>query len=99
MRMMMKLEWETEAANQTIREGKMPGLLQDTMERLKPEAVYFAPLDGRRTVFAFFDLKDPSDLPAISEPLFQAGNANIRLVPAMNLDDLMAGLQKAGIAG
>jgi hypothetical protein len=41
-----------------------------------------------------FDLKDPSDIPSIAEPLFQSMNAKITLTPVMNAEDLMKGLEK-----
>ena len=43
----------------------------------------------------FFDLADPSDIPPIAEPLFQELNATVEFFPAMNGDDLGAGLGKA----
>jgi len=41
-----------------------------------------------------FDLKDPSQLPPISEPLFSKLNAKIQLFPVMNQEDLQKGLQQ-----
>jgi hypothetical protein len=34
------------------------------------------------------DLKDPSDIPVIAEPLFQLYNAAVEFIPVMNFDDL-----------
>jgi hypothetical protein len=66
-----------------------------TVERIKPEATYFGPLRGQRTMFAVFDLDDPGQLPKISEPLFKIG-AVVEIVPAMNLEDLQRGLVAIG---
>jgi hypothetical protein len=64
------------------------------MAAVKPEAAYFFPQDGLRTMMIFFDMKDPSQLPEFGEPLFEELNAKIDVSPAMNLDDLMAGFKK-----
>jgi hypothetical protein len=50
------------------------------------------PEDGIRTAFIVFDLKDPSELPALTEPLFSNLKANIRMFPVMNREDLETGL-------
>jgi hypothetical protein len=94
MRMMMKVKMDTEAASRAIQDGSLPKLLEETMERLQPEAAYFGPEGGVRTAFIIFDLKDPSDLPSISEPLFRGAKANIEMIPVMNREDLQKGLQQ-----
>ena len=94
MRMLLKAQLEVEKANQAITEGRLQQALQSVLGELKPEAAYFAPLDGKRTALIFFDLQAPSDLPRVSEPFFQIGNANVQIVPAMNAEDLQAGLQR-----
>ena len=92
MRCLLKMEMDTEAGNRAIRDGSMPQLLQELMEKTKPEATYFATQDGRRTAFIFFDLKDPSDTPPIAELGFQNLNAKVTFTPVMNMDDLQKGL-------
>jgi hypothetical protein len=94
MRMMMKVQFDTEAGSQAIRDGLMPRLLEESFARLQPEAAYFGPEDGLRTAFIVFDLKDPSQLPSISEPLFSVGKANVKMFPVMNQEDLQKGLQQ-----
>ena len=66
MRTMMKVKLDTEAASRAIADGSLPGLMQEVLARLQPEAAYFGPEGGVRTAFLVFDLKDPSDLPRIS---------------------------------
>jgi hypothetical protein len=92
--MMMKVQMDTEAASQAVADGSMPQLMQDMMERLQPEATYFGPEDGMRTAFIVFDLKDPSQLPPISEPFFSKLKATVRMFPVMNREDLQKGLQQ-----
>jgi hypothetical protein len=92
--MMMKMKLDTEAASKLIADGSMPQLMQETMERLRPEAAYFGPEDGVRTAFIVFDLQDPSDLPVITEPLFNRLKATVEMFPVMDRDDLQRGLQQ-----
>jgi hypothetical protein len=94
---MMKIKIDTEAGSRAIEDGSMPKLLEEMMGRLQPEAAYFGPEDGVRTAFIVFDLKDPSDLPRITEPLFRTAKAKIVMFPVMNQEDLQKGLQQ--IAG
>ena len=97
MRMMMKVKMDTEAGSRAIEDGSLPKLLEATMERLQPEAAYFGPEGGVRTAFIIFDLKDPSDLPSISEPLFRGAKAKVEMLPVMDRADLQKGLRQ--IAG
>ncbi|MGI9082412.1 MAG: hypothetical protein ACR2FZ_09045 [Thermoleophilaceae bacterium] len=96
MRTLLKVQMETEAANEAISQGQMPGIMQQTTERLQPEAAYFSPADGVRTAYFVFDLKDPSDIPVISEPLFQTLRARLTFTPVMNQEDLQKGLSQIG---
>jgi hypothetical protein len=96
MRMMMKVQIDTEAGSKALADGSMPQFMQEVMGRLKPEAAYFGPENGVRTAFIIFDLQNPSELPAISEPFFSKLNANIQLFPVMNQEDLQKGLQQLG---
>ncbi len=61
---------------------------------VEPEAVYIGTEDGVRRVLVFFDLKDASDIPAVTEPFFQNANASVELMPVMNMEDLQAGMAK-----
>ena len=94
MRMMMKVQMDTEAASRAVGDGALPQLMQQMMDRLKPESAYFGPEDGVRTAFIVFDLEDPSQLPSISEPFFSKLKANVRMFPVMNREDLEKGLQQ-----
>jgi len=94
MRMMLKVQMDTEAGSRAIADGSMPQLMQEMIERLHPESAYFGPEDGVRTAFIVFDLQDPSQLPAISEPFFSNVKANVKLFPVMDREDLQKGLQQ-----
>ena len=69
------------------------------MQKLKPEAAYFAPMDGKRGGMIFFNLDEPSQIIEAVEPLFSSINAAVELIPVMNGDDLRKGLAKATSKG
>ena len=98
MRMMMKVTMDTEAGSRGIADGSLPRLMQEMMERLQPEAAYFGPEGGNRTAFIVFDLENPSQLPALTEPLFSKMKARVEMFPVMNREDLMRGLQEIAAA-
>lgn len=94
MRTLMKVQMDTEAASEAIRNGTMQTTLQTAMEQLRPEAAYFTAQDGMRTAFIVFDLREPAQIPTIAEPLFSPLKAKIDLSPVMNLDDVQAGIEE-----
>lgn len=91
MRMMLRSRIPAEAGSRALQDGSMPQTIQSMIERLQPEAVYFTPQEGQRSVTIVFDMSDPSELPAISEPLFRM-NATVDIGPAMTPEDLQRGL-------
>jgi hypothetical protein len=96
MRVLLKAKMPVEAGNAAIREGRLPKLIDGTIEQLKPEASYFYADGGKRCMLLVFDLKDPSQLPALTERLFGEANAEIEMSPVMNLEDLRKGLGQLG---
>lgn len=96
MRMMMKVQMDVAAGSKALQSGRMPQVMQTMMEMLKPEAAYFGPDSGVRTAFIIFDMTDPSQLPALTEPLFSEFMARVELFPVMNREDLERGLSQLG---
>ncbi len=94
MRTMMRVTIPVDAGNKAIRENSLPKLMQSFVEQYKPEAAYFFPSEGKRSALFFFDLKEPSLIPVIAEPLFMGLNAAVEFVPVMNADDLRSGLER-----
>jgi len=92
MRMMMRVYIPVEAGNGAIKNGSLAKTIQQFMDAAKPEAAYFVADGGERTAYFFFDLKEPSDIPTIAEPFFSNLQAAIDVTPAMNIEDVKAGL-------
>jgi hypothetical protein len=90
--MLLKVQMDTPASNEAIKQGKLLELMESALEELKPEAAYFTVDNGCRTAFFFFDLADPSQMPKISEPFFMEIGAKIHYSPVMNPEDLRKGL-------
>ncbi len=88
MRFLLKVNMPVEAGNAAAKEGKLGKTIQSILDDLKPEAVYFAADNGRRTAFIFLEMKDASQIPAIAEPWFLAFNASIEIQPVMVPKDL-----------
>ena len=95
MRTLLKFEIPVEAGNAVIKDGSIEKVLGSTLERLRPEAAYFYAEHGRRAGIIVFDLKEPSDIPSVVEPMFSGFNASIEIYPAMNADELKAGIPQS----
>jgi hypothetical protein len=98
MRCLVKISIPVESGNASISDGTLPKTIESILNELKPEAAYFAEENGKRTGFVFFDLKEPSQIPAVAEPWFLAFNAHVEFHPAMTLEDLKKatpGIEKA----
>jgi hypothetical protein len=93
--MMLKVSMPVEAGNRGVKEGILPKTVMRFVEQMNPEASYFFPEGGLRTALFFFDLENPEMIPTVVEPFFTHLNASITLTPAMNLEDMKAGVQKA----
>ena len=96
MRMMMKVQVDTEAGSRAIGDGSLTRVMQETLGRLQPEAAYFGPENGMRTAYIVFNLEEPSQLPSITEPMFSNLKANIQMFPVMDREDLQKGLGQLG---
>ena len=92
MRTMLKISIPVTTGNKAVQDGSLPRVMQTTLEALKPEAAYFFPDGGKRTALMVFELREPSQIPVVVEPLFIGLDADIQLIPVMNAQDLQAGL-------
>ena len=90
---MLTVSFPVQEGNAALNNGQLPKILQNFIEQYKPEAAYFSTNDdGERASIMVFDLKDPSEMPKISEPLFQGLNARVTFKPVMNAEDLKKGI-------
>ncbi|MFI8326573.1 hypothetical protein [Streptomyces sp. NPDC085529] len=92
MRMLLKVEMNTETSNELIRQGAAEQVIKEALGRIHPEAAYFTVENGCRTGYFFFDLTDTTDLPSISEPFFMRLGAKVHYSPVMNQQELAEGL-------
>ncbi len=95
MRTMLQVSVPVERGNKAIADGSLPKLVQGLLADLKPEAAYFFPSEGLRSFVVVFDLADPSQIPAIAEPLFMLLDAEVDFRPVMTAEDLAKGLGAA----
>jgi len=96
MRMMVRWLVPAEQGNASIDSGAMQESVASMLRDLKPEAAYFFATGGKRSGMMVFDMADPSQIPQIAEPLFQAFNAEVEFLPVMNADDLQEAFSKLG---
>jgi hypothetical protein len=79
MRFMISTRVPTERANALMKDGSFSQIVQSLMEDLKPEAVYFTDIDGARGGYFIVNIDDPSELPAMVEPIFHGLGATIEV--------------------
>lgn len=91
MRMMLKAHLEVQVANIAMSDGSVEKTIGEVMQYCKPEAAYFCTEGGRRTIYAVFDLAEPSDIVVLAEPLFQNLGAEVEFIPVMVQADLQKG--------
>jgi hypothetical protein len=99
MRMLLRVSIPVEAGNAAAKAGTLGSTVERILADLKPEAAYFfADDNGQRSGSIVFDMKDSSEIPAVSEPWFLAFNAKLSFRPVMNPEDLAKGGPSIGKA-
>lgn len=95
MRMLMKISLPNETYNAAVRDGSAGTKTNAILEDVKPEAVYFSEMDGKRTVIMIVDLEKSSKIPALAEPWFLTFDADVEFHVVMGKEDLQnAGFDK-----
>jgi hypothetical protein len=92
MRTMMFVRIPVEAGNRAIKDGSIAKIFGQFIETFTPEAAYFTTRDGERCGVFVFEMKHPSQMPALAEPFFLGLDARVDYSPAMTVEDLKAGL-------
>ena len=97
MRMLVNFDFPLEPFNTLVRNGTVGQKIQQILEDIKPEAVYFSERNGKRGGILIVDVADPSRVPAIAEPFFLTFNASVEFHVVMGPEDLAkAGLDELG---
>jgi hypothetical protein len=96
MRVMARISMSATAGNRAVHDGTMGKIMQNTVDRWKPEAMYFTANEGKRCAYVIFDMTDSSDMPPFAEPFFSELDAEVELSPVMNPEDLQKGLSRLG---
>ena len=97
MRMLMQVIFPHEEFNGAVKDGSIGGKIKSILEDIRPEAVYFTNLDGRRAAIMIVEVADPSKVPALAEPWFLHFKADVEFHIVMSPDDLgRAGLDAIG---
>jgi hypothetical protein len=95
MRIMMIVSIPVEGFNAAVKDGSVQAKMKKILDQVKPEAVYFTALNGKRTAVLIVDLADASKIPTLAEPWFLTFNASVDMYPVMLPQDLAA----AGLDG
>lgn len=96
MRFMVQFWIPTQVGNEAVRSGKIEKVLKKLGEDLKPEAMYFYPAEGLRAGCMFIQTDNPAIGTAVGERMWFGLQAQIRVTPVMNIDDLGKGLSEMG---
>ena len=97
MRMLMTVRLPNETFNAVVRDGSAGSKTKAILDAVKPEAVYFTAMNGRRTIVMLVELEKPSMVPALAEPWFLSFDADVEFHVVMGPEELeQAGLDKLG---
>ena len=94
MRFMVQFWVPTQNANEAVRSGKIEKVFKRLGEDFKPEAMYFYPDDGMRAGCMFIQSDNPAICVAVGERLWFGLQAQIKVTPVMNGEDLGKGLKE-----
>ncbi len=92
MRFMIEFSVPTQHGNEVVRSGKIDKIFRKLGEELKPEAMYFYPADGLRSGCIFLQSDNPAICAAVGERLWIGLQAQIKVTPVMNAEELGKGL-------
>ena len=97
MRILLNVHIPHEPFNTLVTEGKAGEIIQDIINELKPESIYFTEQGGTRGAVLVVNIDEPSQVPSFSEPFFLKFNADCEFRVAMTPEDVgKAGLDDLG---
>jgi hypothetical protein len=97
MKFLLKISMPHEPFNSYVRNGKAGATMGRIMGETKPEAAYFAEMNGRRTGILIINVTDVSQIPHYAEPWFLLFQADVEFHPVMSAEDLgKANLEELG---
>lgn len=88
MRMLMHVHLPLEPFNSAVRDGTAGSQIQEILEAIQPEAVYFSEQHGQRGGTLVVNVDSPSDVPRLAEPWFLAFEAEVEFRICMTPEDL-----------
>ena len=88
MRFMLTFRVPMDEGNAGIKDGSLGQTLETIIDDLNPEAAYFGPIEGARGGYLVVNFDEPSQIPAIAEPLFLGLGATIQISPVFTPDEL-----------
>jgi hypothetical protein len=88
MRFMLTFRIPPEEGTAAAKDGRIGDILQSILEDLKPEAAYFAEIEGARGGYLVVNMDDPSQMPAIFEPFLLGLGATVQMHPTFTPDDM-----------
>ncbi len=92
--MLVDFNFPLEPFNTLVRNGTVGRKIQQILEEIKPETVYFSERNGQRGGMMVVDVADPSKIPSIAEPFFLTFNATVEFRVAISPEELgSAGLE------
>jgi hypothetical protein len=93
MRFLIRARAPAEPGNKMIQDPNFLTKLEEYINKVKPEASYFMPIEGQRAGAFIVNADSNEQIPAMVEPLFQWWGANVDVIPVMNFDELKRGLE------
>ena len=87
MRFLAKVTFPHEPFGSYVKDGSIDGKMMGILNDLKPEAVYFTEMEGKRTGIFIVHMDDASKMPAIAEPFFITFGADFEWHPTMLPED------------
>jgi hypothetical protein len=88
MRFMLTFRLPMEEGNALVKDGRIGPTLESILDDLKPEAAYFAEIEGARGGYLVVHVDDASQMPATFEPLYLGLGATVQMRPVFTPEDM-----------